>query len=361
LPVSAVFILIAAFINPTYAQSLPLEIPFAAEWAASAHARASAEAFNHWNDEGMVPIPCARCHTTPGFRDYIGADGSAPGVLDKPALTGSVIACIACHSKVTRALTKVTFPSGLEVKNLGPESRCMTCHQGRESTISVNKAVAGLEEDNVDKKLKFINIHYRVAAATRYGTQAKGAYEYPRKHYNGLYLHDKEASVCIDCHTLHTFSVDVANCDTCHRQAKKKKDFKNIRRTKGDFDGDMNEKEGIAHEINTLHEALYSAIQAYGKNVAGQPIVYEPHTYPYFFADTNRNGKPDGKEAIFPNQYKSWTPRLLKAAYNYQFVANDPGVYTHNPMYVIQILYDSLADLATKVPVKMSEMLRPQP
>ena len=46
------------------------------------------------------------------------------------------------------------------------------------------------------------------------------------------------------------------------------------------------------------------------------------------------------------NKYAAWTPRLLKAAYNYQFVATDPGAYAHNAPYVLQRLHDSLADLA---------------
>jgi hypothetical protein len=37
-----------------------------------------------------------------------------------------------------------------------------------------------------------------------------------------------------------------------------------------------------------------------------------------------------------------WTPTLLRAAFNYQYIAKDPGVYVHNPHYALQILYDSL-------------------
>ena len=51
-------------------------------------------------------------------------------------------------------------------------------------------------------------------------------------------------------------------------------------------------------------------------------------------------------EAKMPNKFASWTPRLLKAAYNYQFVTEDPGAYAHNAPYVLQLMHDSLADLA---------------
>ena len=55
-----------------------------------------------------------------------------------------------------------------------------------------------------------------------------------------------------------------------------------------------------------------------------------PEVYPYFFNDNNGNGEADKDEAKFPNRYKSWTPRLMKAAYNYQFVTKDPGAFAHN-------------------------------
>ena len=101
------------------ADSLPTsEVPFYSEWAGSPHARRAAEAFNHWNKEGAVPLECAKCHSTPGFREYLGADGSAGGVVH-PAPIGTVITCVACHNAKTRALTSVTFPSGLRVENLG--------------------------------------------------------------------------------------------------------------------------------------------------------------------------------------------------------------------------------------------------
>ncbi|MCB1404024.1 MAG: polyheme membrane-associated cytochrome C, partial [Rhodobacteraceae bacterium] len=64
-------------------------------------------------------------------------------------------------------------------------------------------------------------------------------------------------------------------------------------------------------------------------------------------------------EAVFPNRYASWTPRLLRAAYNYQFLAKDPGAFAHNPRYATQITYDSLEDLSQKVDIDMGGMTRP--
>lgn len=65
------------------------------------------------------------------------------------------------------------------------------------------------------------------------------------------------------------------------------------------------------------------------------------------------------EQATRDNRYQSWTPRLLKAAYNYQVATKDPGGYVHNPRYMLQIMYDSLQDLSQQVEVDMSGMARP--
>jgi hypothetical protein len=122
-----------------------------------------------------------------------------------------------------------------------------------------------------------------------------------------------------------------------------------------DWDGDGDTEEGIAEEIATISDELYAAMQAYAADVAGTPIVYDSHSYPYFFVDTNGNGEPDPDEANFGNRYATWTPRLLRAAYNYQYVTKDPGAFAHNGKYIIQVLHDSLADLGADV----SGMVRP--
>ncbi|MFN2168237.1 MAG: polyheme membrane-associated cytochrome C, partial [Anaerolineae bacterium] len=103
-------------------------------------------------------------------------------------------------------------------------------------------------------------------------------------------------------------------------------------------------------------DKLYAAMQDYAANVVGTAIVYDPNSYPYFFSDDNGNGEVDGEEG----SYAAWTPRLLKAAYNYQYVQKDPGAFAHNGKYVIQFLYDNLNSLAQVVDVDMAGMVRPE-
>ena len=38
---------------------------------------------------------------------------------------------------------------------------------------------------------------------------------------------------------------------------------------------------------------------------------------------------------------------------------DDPGAFAHNGKYMIQVLYDSIADLGTKVTVDTSKLVRP--
>ncbi len=359
------FLMVFAFalISITYptsaisAEGTP-EIPFLEKWTGSPHADAKAESFRHWDKDGEVPKACAKCHSSDGFRDFIGADGSAEGVVDKAAPITSVITCTTCHNDATMALDSVTFPSGLTIANGGRSSRCMACHQGRQSGADVDAAVAGLALDSVSGKLKFLNVHYRAAAATLWGSKAKIGYEYAGIDYQGRTDHWQNLNECVECHDPHGLEVKVEVCVRCHETVTDAKSLKSIRWSKPDFDGDGNKREGVSGEVSTLHEKLMSTMQVYAKKVS-KPIAYESHTYPYFFNDTNVNGKADKEEAVFKNQYKSWTPRLLKAAYNYQFVAKDTGAYAHNPRYVIQLLFDSMADLSSTTMTDMSGMVRP--
>jgi hypothetical protein len=239
--------------------------------------------------------------------------------------------------------------------NLDASARCTVCHQGRQSTPSVNRSVAGLAADGVHSKLRFINVHYAVAAATLLGTEVRGAYEYAGKAYHGRFKHPAAFNSCTECHDPHSTRVKANTCSACHQA----KALRAIRESATDYDGDGDVREGIAGEITTMHVSLAAAILRYARDVAGSPIAYAPGTHPYFFTDNNGNGVADKGEVRRANAYRRWTPRLVKAAYNYQFIAKDRGAYSHNPLYALQILYDSLEDLSAKVPAGLSKMKRP--
>jgi hypothetical protein len=356
---------VEVMLTPTPAPAL--EVPFKEQWAASAHADATAEAFRHWDEEDPAQIPesCAKCHSAPGFLDFLGADGSASGVVDSPAEIGTVINCVACHNDVTLTKDSVVFPSGLEITGLGPESRCMECHQGRASTQAVKASIeeAGLTDDDaVSPDLGFTNIHYYAAAATQAGSTAMGGYQYEGKPYDAKFAHVEMLDSCIECHNSHTLEIELDECQACHANADSVEGLRNVR-TEGslvDYDGDGDMAEGIFYEVEGLRDMLYQAMQTYASEVAGTPIAYDSQSYPYFFIDTNGNGEVDEDEAAFPNQFNAWTGRLAKAAYNYQTSLKDPGAYAHGGKYIIQLLYDSIEDLnaALSNPVDLSQARR---
>jgi hypothetical protein len=223
--------------------------------------------------------------------------------------------------------------------------------------VSVDRLIGELTDDEVSDTLRFLNIHYFAAGATRFGTEAKGAYEYAEKAYVGLFDHANVNS-CNDCHMTHGLEVDATECADCHDdiEIENNEDLLDIRYDFADYDGDGDDEEGVAREIETLREMLYEAMQEYATTTVGTSILYVDTAHPYFFIDTNGNGTAEPEEVNGDNRYASWSPRLLRAAYNYQYVTKDPGAFVHNPKYIVQVLHDSLEDLG----VDVSQMARPE-
>lgn len=292
-------------------------------WEKSAHADTTSLSFTYWdnNDPPEIPTRCAKCHSTDGFIDFLGADGSTEGVVDKPVAVGhgtNNINCLACHvhadSDDLRPITTVAFPSGMVVDTTEGNATCLNCHQGMRSGSDIDRVVAGsgAGEDEVSENLTFINIHYSVAAAIQYGSEVQGGYEYPGENYAGKYRHVRNWSSCIECHNPHSLEVNFNSCYSCHPMG---------------FNRELN-------ELDQLQSELYEAMRAYALTYTGVGIIYNKHKHPYFFAE----GSDD-------QRYNSWTPRLLKAAYNYHVSKNDKGAYTHNLRYVRQLLQTSIDDI----------------
>lgn len=348
--------------------SVPTDVvPYYDEWANSPHNDATAEAFTHWDGDADQDIEasCARCHSTPGFHDFLGEDGTAAGTVENDAPIGTTVECIACHNDSSLVYSEVTFPSGAVISGLGREAVCMTCHQGRESTESVDDKIAAAnppDDDTVMPDVGFINVHYFPAAATRYGGQVDGGYTYEGKSYDVLFKHVPGLERCQDCHDQHTLEIRLDVCSDCHNVTTKN-DLYAIRMESSrvnDYDGDGDLVEGLYFEIDTLRDKLMLAMQNYAREVIGQPMAYDGSSYPYWFKDTNDNGVVDDAERSNANRFSTFSARLLKASYNYQYAVKDPGGFAHNGKFIIQILHDSIEDVnsAISAPVDMSAARR---
>ncbi len=351
---------------PTCPEPEVKDVPNEALWAGSGHADKTAMAFNDWNDTETktVPATCAKCHSTTGYQDFLGADGSEAGKVDADAPIGTVVECAACHNSATQTLSSVTFPSGIEITGLGGEARCMNCHQGRASKVQVDAQIEKFAVTDFDivvapitdaqgntSNFGFLNIHYFAAAATLYGNEVKGGYEYADKLYDAKHDHVAGYDTCIGCHDSHSLEVKVDECAVCHTDVASVEDLKNVREVSSlmDYDGDGDTEEGMFYEIQGLQEILYAQMQVYAKEKTGVGLVYDVAAYPYFFADADGDGVPDQNAEGASVRFTTWTVRLLKAAFNYQVSLKDPGAFAHGNKYIVQLLHDSIEDLGGDV------------
>jgi hypothetical protein len=158
-------------------------------WATAGHSDRESVSFTYWDEREppVIPPNCAKCHSEHGYLDYLGEDGSEAYVVDAPAPIGSVVSCLVCHNKTAHEKDIARFPSGVEIDGLGMTANCIECHQGRTSNQTVADAIMNLPEDEVNPDLGFINVHYRVGGATRFGNDATIAYQYPGRTYDGLF------------------------------------------------------------------------------------------------------------------------------------------------------------------------------
>lgn len=264
----------------------------------------------------------------------------------------------------------------------------MTCHQGRSSTDAVDSDViaaaevdiSDIESDtslseaekraairermdgqvnadvvpqpaNTDDNLGFVNIHYYAAGATLNAGRVRGGYQYVGQTYDWRFRHVPGKDTCIGCHDPHSLQVKIDECKTCHTAVQSLGDLKDIRMMASlgtDYDGDGNLTEGIYYELDGLRTKLLTAITKYAVD-KGLPAICYGSNYPYFLKDADPAEASGACSGADTARYTDWTPRLLRAAYNYQVSVKDPGNFAHNAKYTIQLLYDSITDLNSAI------------
>lgn len=86
---------------------------------------------------------------------------------------------------------------------------------------------------------------------TKYGTLAKGGYEYEGNTYDAKFAHVDEFDSCIECHNSHTFEVKVEACADCHEDVAAIEGCRDVRMegSEVDYDGDGDMEEGMYYEL----------------------------------------------------------------------------------------------------------------
>ena len=110
-------------------------------------------------------------------------------------------------------------------------------------------------------------------------------------------------------------------------------------------DGDGNATEPLTTELEGMGTKLMTALTA----KAG--VCYGAGIYPYFFKDTDMDGKCSAAEAVSTNGFSAWTADLVKAAHNYQISRVEPGAWADlivvdgNPIKDLNLFQDQGAHL----------------
>jgi hypothetical protein len=288
-----------------------------------------------------------------------------------------VLKCDTCHNAVsdpsTGTLRQHKFPSGNVVTTDPATAICSQCHDGGRPGYEVSALQAVLAANPTvtdDQQLpsasnKAVRAHYLPAASTLFGAKAANWFQYAGKIYTSQNLHGGKGS-CVSCHDAHTGSVASddevpSKCGACHLNdaGLPVANFLELEETRqfgfeGDVNGNGNATESLRQEIDGLGTTLYAAIRAYATNVAGADICVGDNKA---WLDNGLGGGiagngicEAGEMPSSGNTYNMFTPRLLKAVYNFLLYQNDAGGWAHNPRYEIEILYDTITDVNAGLP-----------
>ena len=313
-----------------------------AEWNQSLHARVTR------TPSGAGRENCVRCHTAPGFRNFIENAGSTNSYATN--VVYEAITCAACHDPHSaenphqlRAANQYTLPEGTTVTNAGSGALCMECHHSRNGSASNNIA------------------NYQQAKATWAGGSSFGPHDSTAGDmvegvnaitYGKVIPSGSHSAVipdvCVGCHMQpvasthpafgkaggHTYSmtypvvsagitnttdlVDV--CVKCHGPIQEfnfaRKDYNN--------DGVI---EGVQTEVQHLLDTLSTLLP---------PSGYKANANDYV---------ADGKIKTSVSVQTNWPVRFLNAAWNWQYVKVEGSLGVHNAPYAVGVLKASIGDL----------------
>jgi hypothetical protein len=309
-----------------------------AEWNNSRHAHSTR------TPSGANRQNCVRCHTAPGFRNFVELGGTT-------YVTNTVyeaITCAACHDPhdatnphQLRAAHTYTLPEGTTVTNVGSGALCMTCHHSRNGEVNQN-----IENYKLGKPTWANGSSFGVHDSTA-GDMIEGvnAYTYGKEIPSGSH-NAVIPNVCVGCHMQpvapdhpaftkaggHTYSmsypvvsggvtktVDLVDvCVKCHGHIE---EFNFARK---DYDGDGvidGVQTEVQHLLDNLSRLLPNSTYRADGNYVADGLVKSPSV------KTN------------------WQTKFLQAAWNWQFVNVEGSKGIHNAPYAVGVLKASIADL----------------
>jgi hypothetical protein len=336
------------------------------------HGAANATTHESLPAMGFTSGACYQCHGGKGgVSAYLAA---APVALASAVITDAnkvtALQCDTCHAfdgvdmkGIRSDIAKVYFPPQKDPAATLPPALviydavnlpssfalCASCHSGRENGQSITNR-GGTDGTFA---LSFTNPHYLGAAGMMLGDNAKVMYQYAGKTYtkNPAFWAagtkgdapgphgSPHGAQCTGCHdpknSKHTFEVDFTYCNGCHT---------------GQY-----ALAPIEEEYAAGNAELLTAIRAYatanlpaiqtavgGAFAAGGAtpmtnVCYNPNANPYWFVET--------ASGCTTTSFGKFDPKLLKAAFNYQWTQKEPGAWAHNEFYVMQVVFDSIVDL----------------
>ncbi|MDD5139180.1 MAG: hypothetical protein PHY43_02840 [Verrucomicrobiales bacterium] len=296
-------------------------------------------------------INCVRCHTAPGFRDFIAnsvSTNNASGYVTN--VVYEAITCAACHDPhdasnphQLRAANSYTLPEGTTVTNVGLGALCMNCHHSRNGSATNNILNYQQSKPTWANGSSF-GVHDSTAGDMVEGVNAITYGKVIPSGSHSAVIPD----VCVGCHMQpvastnpaygqaggHTYSmtykvvnagvtntadlVDV--CVKCHGPIE---EFNFARK---DYNGD-----GIIEGVQTEVQHLLDKLSTLLPN-----STYQANASNYV---------ADGLVKTSVSTKTNWPTKFLNAAWNWQFVNVEGSKGVHNAPYAVGVLKASIGDL----------------
>jgi hypothetical protein len=311
------------------------------EWNHSRHAVATR------TPSGPTRYNCVRCHTAPGFEQFIEHAGNTNTYATNTVY--EAITCAACHDPhdasnphQLRAANTYTLPEGTTVTNVGLGALCMTCHHSRNGAASQNitnyqqgkptwagGSSFGVHDSTAGDMVEGVN-------AITYGKTI------PSGSHSAVI-----PDVCVGCHMQpvattdpafgqaggHTFSMTyqvvtngvtnvVDKVDVCIKCHGPIDEFNFARK---DYDGD-GVIDGVQTEVQHLLDKLSRMLPGTNYVASGNYVA-------------------DGLVKTSVSTKTNWPVKFLNAAWNWQFVNVEGSRGVHNAPYAVGVLKASISDL----------------